>query len=90
MLSDTEPKVPAGLSTLIPIEDPVLVPAPEDSRVAPRGVVGVQCAHCGHCGRYPHTIQLGQRPFLAPRRPDDHAEGSDASSSSGPPWGVGF
>ena len=90
VLSETEPEVSAGPLTLVPINDPVMVPAPEDSQVAPRGVVGVQRACCGRWGRYPHTIQLGRRPFLVARGPDDHAEGSDTSSSSGPPWGVGF
>ena len=90
VLSDTEPEVLAGLSTLIPVEDPVPVPAPEDSRGAPQGVVGVQCARRGRRTHYPHTIQLGRRPFLVPRRSHDDVEGSDTSSGSGPPWGVRF
>ena len=90
VLSETEPEVPAGPSTLVLIDDLVLVPAPEDSRAAPRGVVGVQRARRGHWPCYPHTIQLGRRPFLAARGPDDHAEGSDTSSSGRPPWGVRF
>ena len=63
VLSDTEPKVPAGPSTLVPIEDPVPVPAPEDSQAAPHGVVGVQRTHWGRCC-YPHTMQLGRRSSL--------------------------
>ena len=79
-----------GPLTLVLIEDPVPVPAPEDSRGAPQGVVGVQRARRGRQTRYPHTMQLGGRPFLAPRQSNDDVEGSDTSSDSGPPWGVRF